>query len=248
MALGLMGCDEKKAAELLRGRNERDVAHHLKGREDRLRFRVLNVAHLEAALQDGADVKEAAVDATENHVAQVVDVDVPAFDEFLFALREVELLVEALREVALDERPLRRNEGAVVVRVFAVAETQNVVRVLAQLLEGLRVGGLVVAVLGVGFGHFLVLEEGKRRDDELVELGHRHVLARAEALAHLLGDAFHHRDGDLPVAAERRLADRVDDFLRVEGFNVVVLLDDLQHGNLLLGKRIASDEMKQGGN
>ena len=221
---------EREAAELLRGRDERDVADHLQGRENGLRFRIFDVRHFKAALQHRADVEETAVDAAEDHVAQVVNVDVAALDQFLFEAREIELLVEALREVALDERTLRRDEGTVVVGVFTVAEAQDVVRVLAELFEGLGVGRLVVAVFGVGFAHFLHLKEGERGDHEFVEFRHGHAVAVFNAAIDFARDGVERRLRHDLVAAKGRLAHGVGDFRRVVVFNRFVLLDNLYTG------------------
>ena len=139
----LVELGDREAAELLSGSDERDVADHLKRAVNALRFRIFDIAHLEAALQDRSNVKEAAVDRSEDHVAHVVNVDVAALSEGLLGLREIELLVELLREIALDQNALRGNEGRVEVRVFAVAETQNVVGFLADLLQFLP-GGLCI--------------------------------------------------------------------------------------------------------
>ena len=220
---------QRKAAELLGGGDQRDVAHDLKRGEDRLRFAVLDVAHLEAVFEHPADVEEAAVDAAQDHVAEVMDVDVAALDEALFLLREVELLVEALRQVALDERALRRDQRAVVVRVFAVAQAQDVVRVLAELFKRLRVCRLVVAVFGVGFGDFLELEEGERGDHEFVKLRDAHFRAAREAVLHFLRDLVHRLGGNPLVATEGGLLDRGDDLLRVEVFGRIVFLDHYEH-------------------
>ncbi len=220
---------ERKAAELLGRGHERDVADHLKSGKNRLGFGVLHVGHFKAALQHVADVKEAAIDAAQNHVAQIVDIDVTALDEFLFLAGKIELLVERLREVALDKRALRRNERAVEVCVFTVAKTQHVVGVLTQLLERLCVGLLVVAVFGVGVGHFLVLQEGEHGDHHFVELGNRHLFAMFHTAVDLIGDLVQVVGVNDLVAAKGRLLDGALDFLGIETLDGVVFFYYFRH-------------------
>ena len=159
-----------------------------------------------------------------------MNVDVAALDEFFFPAREVELLVKRLGEVTLDQGPLGGHQRAVEVGVFAVPEAQHVVGVLAQLLESLGVGLLVVAVFGVGVGHFLVLQEGQNRDDELVQLGHRDLIAVLDAAEHLVGNLAQMIGVDHLVAAKRRFAHGAHDLFGIEAFDRLVFLDDFEHG------------------
>ena len=225
----LVELGEREAAELLRGGDERDVAHDLQSRQNGLRLRVADVAHLEAALEDRADVEEAAVDASEDHVAHVVDVDVAAVGEFLLAPGKVELAVERLREEPLDEGALGGDEGRIEVRVLAVAEAQHVVGILAELLEGLGVVVLVVAVLGIGGRHVLEAEGRERADYELMEFRDGDLLSGLKAARDRVRHGVHRLIGNLLVAAEGRLHDGVDDLLRLEVLEIVVLLDYLEH-------------------
>ena len=172
-----------------------------------LRFRIFDIAHLKAALQNRCDVKETAVDRSEDHVAHVVNVDVAALCERLLGFREVELLIELLREIALDQDALSGNERRVEVRVLAVAETQNVVGFLADLFEGLGVGRLVVAVFGVRIRDILEAEGIERRNDEFMEGRNRNSFLILNAFF----DGFRHRGHRFfrndPVVAKCRLFD-----------------------------------------
>ena len=218
-----------KAAELLSGGHKRDVADHLQSRKHRLGLGVLHVGHLKAALQDVADIEEAAVDAAQNHVAQVMNVNVAALDQLLFLAGQIELLVERLREVALDERTLGRHKRAVEVGVLAIAQTQHIVGVLTQLLEGLGVGLLVVTVFGVGVGHFLVLQESQNRDHHFVQLGHGDMVAMLHAAIHLIGNLIQMIGVNHLVAAKRRLLDGALDLFGIEAFDRIVFLYYFQH-------------------
>ena len=230
----LVKLGQREAAELLGGRHKRDVTDHLKSGKHGLGLGILDVRHLEAALEDVADVEEAAVDAAEDHVAQVVDVDVAALDQGLLLARKIELLVEALREVALDQGALRGDERAVVVSVLAVAEAQHVVGILTELLERAGVRRFVVAVFGIGLRHLLVLLGGENGDDKLVKLKHGHLVAALKARTDLTDDAGETLVVDERVAAEGRLLHRVNDLLVNEFFGRVVLLDNRQHVVVLL--------------
>ena len=226
---GLVQFRERKAAELLGRRDERNVAHHLQCRQNGFGFGVAHIAHLEAAAQDRTDVKEAAVNASEDHVAHVVDVDVAAVGEFFFAPREIELTIEALREEPLDERTLGRNEGRIEVRILTVAETQNIIRILTQLLEGLRVVVLVVAVFGIRRRNILEAKGCERTDHELVKFGHGHLFARLQTFRNRVRHGEHGFVRDLLVAAEGCLHDGLDDLLRLEVFKRIVFLEYLEH-------------------
>ena len=92
----LIELSQGKAAELLCRSHQRNVTDHLKSREHGLGFGVLNVTHLKAAFKHCLDIEKAAVNATEDHVTEVMNIDVTALNEFLFLGRKGELFVEAL--------------------------------------------------------------------------------------------------------------------------------------------------------
>ena len=140
---------EREATELLSGRHKGDITDHLKGGQNSLRFRVLNVGHFKTTLKDRLNIKQTAIHATQNHVTKVMDINIAALNEFFFLGGQIKLFIKALSEIALDQRPLRGNEGAVEIRVFTVAQTKHVIGILTKLFEGLGVIGFVIAVLGV---------------------------------------------------------------------------------------------------
>ena len=230
---------KRKAPELLSRCNKRHVADHLQRGQHRLGFGVLHVGHLKATLQHVADVKEATVDAAQDHVAQIVDVNIAALNEFLFLAGKVELFVERLGEVALDERTLGRDQGTIEVCVFSVTQTKHVIGVLAQLLERLGVSLLVVAVFGVGVGHFLVLQEGEHGDHHFVELGNRHLLAMFHTAVDLIGDLVQVVGVNDLVAAKGRLLDGALDLLGIETLDGVVFFYYFRHlaHHPLLGRK-----------
>ena len=198
--------------------HKRNVADHLQGRKHRLRFRVLNVRHLKAALKDRLNIKQTAVHTAQDHVAQVMDVNVTAFNQFFFFGRQIELFIKALCQITLDQRTLGGHQGAVKVSIFAIAQTKHVIGILTKLFEGLGVIGFVIAVLGVRLGDVFKTGHRQHGNDKLMKFSDGHLVAVFDTTENGFNDFVTRRLINGFIAAHGGLIDRNRDLLRVEVF------------------------------
>ena len=155
-----------------------------------------------------------------------MDVDIAAVDVFAFFGREIKLLIKILREVALDEGTLRRHQGTIKIRVFAIPQPQHVVGVFAQLFKRLCVLRLVVAVFGVGRGHVVEVVCRERLDHDVVQINDGHVGFPGEFSEHRPNNRFHVALTEHLVATHGRLIHSHFNLLRDERFFRPVLLDN----------------------
>ena len=219
-----------ESTELLCSSNERDVTDNLKRAEHTGRFRVVHIGHTESTLEDITHVEQTAIDAVENHVSKIMDIDRAFLRSLELFLVQIELLVQFLREVPLDERTFCTDKRRIKVSILPISEKKNSVRIILHLFKGLGIRVLVVSELLVCVTNSLVVTSIQRLDYDAVHLRRRNVLA--------LGLAFKSdvrlqklmvASTDVAVSTLTSLVDSLENLFHIERFDSAILLNYLSH-------------------
>ena len=226
----LVNTRDGEPTELLCCSNERDVTDNLKRTEYTGRFRVVHIGHTESTLKDITHVEQTAIDAVEDHISKIVDIDRTFLRSLEFFLVQIELFVQFLRKVSLDERTLRTDKRRIKVSILPISEKKNSVRIILHLFKGLGIRVLVVSELLVCVTNSLVVASVQRLDYDVVHLRRRNVLA--------LGLTFESdvrfqklmvTPTDVAVSTLTSLVDSLENLFNIERFYSAILLNYLNH-------------------
>ena len=137
--------------ELLSRSNKSNITDNLKGTKDTIGFCIGRIGHLKATLQDSPNIKETTVDRPQDHISEIMNIDVTSLGEFLFFFTKIELLIESLSEIPTNKTTFGRTKRAIKVSILLVSQEENIISFFLKVLKFLHVGVLIVSIFLIGF-------------------------------------------------------------------------------------------------
>ena len=137
--------------ELLSRSDKSNITDNLKGTKDTIGFCIGRIRHLKATLQYSTNIKETTVDRPQDHISEIMNIDVTSLGEFLFFFTKIELLIESLSEIPTNKTTFGRTKRAIKVSILLVSQEENIISFFLKVLKFLHVGVLIVSIFLIGF-------------------------------------------------------------------------------------------------